>query len=217
MAFPTTSVVDNFNRADEGPPPTGWLSNGINSGSSGLSVVSNVGKDTGNGGVWGTTYGPDCEMFLTLSTLMANNTQVRTMICAQQTGSVAVDGYRLTFIRQDANPGFQGQLFRVDDNATTQIGSTLTDSGGALADGAKIGLEMISTNLTMYINRSGTWASTTLTASDATYGTGSIAVWNAAADANMRYDDFGGGTISSGPGPDLGGQPPHTHKNFGPF
>ena len=67
MAFPMTSVLDNFNRSDEGPPPrtngTQWTGSDTHFG-----VVSNVAEPPGSANsdlvanYWDTsTFGPACE------------------------------------------------------------------------------------------------------------------------------------------------------------
>lgn len=68
MAFPTTSILDDFNRANEGPPPSAsWATP---SGWDGLKVSGNqcIGDSaTGGVAIWKTQYGPDCEVYATLT------------------------------------------------------------------------------------------------------------------------------------------------------
>ena len=69
LEFPATSIIDDANRPDEGPPPsTSWTN--INAG---LKVVSNqfAGDSLigGNASHHNTTFGPDCEAYVTIAVL----------------------------------------------------------------------------------------------------------------------------------------------------
>lgn len=198
MAFPTTSVLDSGVRADEGPPPSAsWSALGINSASNLLRVVSNkIVTTAGNqNGVWGTEYGPDSEIFMTVTTLPVNGGALQMGIRLVQYGGGTVDGYRMTFTRADTNPGFDFSLFRLDNSAATQLGATVNEAGGAIAAGIQFGVDIIGSTITGYANRSGTWSSVG-SASDGTY--------TASGGIGLRFvlvagiNDFGGGTVAAG-------------------
>lgn len=68
-----TSVLDNFNRADENPLAGGWGSGGINGADAGQ-LVSDQGLSSGNNGVdfggswWATSFGAQQEVYCDLAT-----------------------------------------------------------------------------------------------------------------------------------------------------
>lgn len=197
MAFPTTSVLDSGVRADEGPPPSASWTSGF-AGSATLKVVSNTLYDpTGsNGAMWGTTYGPDSECYTTITTKASDGGQSQLHLRAKEIGASTADGYRVLFTRLDANPGYQLVFRRMDNNVTTQLGATHNETGGAAANGDKVGIDMVSDTLSAYISRSGTWSSAITTRTDTTYtAAGYIGLRNN--DAVAAYNDFGGGTIAT--------------------
>lgn len=196
MAFPTTGILDNFNRADEGPPPTGWRSEGLVGASSGLIVQSNTCKDsTADGGVYATSYGPDSECFYTWSTLPANGQSCRLGVRISTPGG-STSGYELRVNRVDANPGADILYLRLDSGAATQLGATINDTDGALSSGVKFGMDVSGNTITGYVNRSGSWSSYS-SQSDSTY-TAAGYIGMRCSDTSALFDDFGGGTVSSG-------------------
>lgn len=202
MAFPTTSVLDTFDRANEGPPPSAsWGSQGVIAALSGLAVSSNACVDpTTQGGVYGTSYGPDSEVFVTSSIIFNDGDIIYVWLRATNPGN-NTNAYTARFERKDTNPGCDIIFFRWDGGGPTQIGSTVVDTGGVLASGVKFGGEMIGTTLSAYINRSGTWALAASNSGDATYATaGQIGLRMGAGSGAM--DDFGGGTVVSPPEPE---------------
>ena len=68
MAFGDTGIIDDFNRSDEGPPPDSTWTNLY--GGAHFEVVSNEiqQQGAGDGGDYfnDETFGPDCEVFLTI-------------------------------------------------------------------------------------------------------------------------------------------------------
>jgi hypothetical protein len=201
MAFPTTGILDSFDRANEGPPPSAsWTSGAPLAATSTLAVVSNACQDNGtlNGGIWGTQLGPDVECYMTWSSLPADTSNFHVFIRAADVGSPAtIDGYRINFERNDGVPGMRFRIDRMDNGAATQLGTTFSNTDGAISAGVKIGVEMISSSITTYLNRSGSWASQS-TESDATYSVAGylgIRPFNTA----VVFDDLGGGSIGGAP------------------
>lgn len=218
MAFPTTGILDNFDRVDEGPPPSAsWQSGGPSASSSSMKVTSNAMTDpsAGNGAVWGTSVGPDTECYITASTIIDNLDQLKIWLRLVTPGSTAVDGYQAKWLRDDSKPGAQVSLFRIDNNVATQLGTTFSDTGGTLASGNKFGADMVGSTITAYINR-GSWVSETSNSGDTTYTAAGFIALSVNNNTNV-LDDFGGGTVVSGPNPPLLGQPPARHARFGPF
>jgi len=193
MSFPTTPILDNFNRANEGPPPSAsWTLDAPRSGSASAEVVSNQCGDSGGGegGCWGTQFGPDVEMYMTVATL-PNATQAQLYVRLNPKGAAVTTGYQVTFLRNDPNSSFA--FYRWDSGAQTQIGS-FTDPSGTWADGYKIGVSMIGSVLSAYIDKGSGWTFMA-SASDGTYtAAGYIGFRNNS--TTQVYDDFGGGTVA---------------------
>lgn len=200
MAFPTTSVLDDFNRADTGPPPSAsWDSAALDFTTSALSVVSNTLKCASvAGGAWGATVGPDCEAYTTLSTPQADLQRLRLYLRAQQIGGSTLDGYMVEEQRSDGSSGGIFKIFRIDNDVNTTLGASVTDNGGVLAAGNIQGADVVVDTISGYINR-GSW-STVLSRTDTTYSSsGQIGLGTT--DSAARFDDFGGGTIASAAAP----------------
>jgi hypothetical protein len=100
MAFPTTSVLDNFNRATLG---TNWTNDPFHGGATAFPIQGSVAVGgTGYSEEWWNvaTYGPDCECYVTISTNPTSGTSGQgfwvTARLAQQESSAAStgDGYQ---------------------------------------------------------------------------------------------------------------------------
>lgn len=80
LTFPNTPVIDNFNRPNEGPPPSpNWTNDGDYAGQWKVSSNTCVPDGTvgGSENEWNSTiFGPDCEVYLTLATKMLDSFQV---------------------------------------------------------------------------------------------------------------------------------------------
>lgn len=197
-AFPTTSVLDNFNRADTGPPPSAnwsqsWLGNGFK-------VVTNQAAPnvdgSNNGNFWNvSTFGPDSEVWWTVASIPSTSwfryleLQLR---LANPTSATAVDGYAYSIEPNGAGVPNQNRKWRIDNGAYTQLGATVTQQYGA---GDKMGLEMIGSSLQMYRQPSGgSWAALGTASTDTAYSAaGYIGI--ASNSTVLRIDDFGGGTV----------------------
>lgn len=204
MAFPTTSVLDDFNRGNEGPPPSvAWGTGSIDTSTSTLKVVSNKCVDdatTFTGGYYGTSYGPDCECYVTLATLMTDTTNVDVFVRLVDQGTADRNGYEFRYTRDDSKPGGITRMFRLDDSGgETQLGASVNDTSGALAAGDKIGCEAIGSDIAGYRYRAAAWSSI-LSRSDATYSAaGRLGLRSGDGLNAVAFDDFGGGTIGGAP------------------
>lgn len=188
MAFPTTGILDNFNRADESPA-TGWSDGPAATVymAGGVRVLSNVLAPV-SGDSWDyynvAQYGPDCEVYATVSTYPVS-TWIELGLRGAPINNTSMDHYHLFA---------DGGLFRIkraDNSSNTQLGADITRS---LGSGDALGLEAIGSTLTAYYKASGgSWASQA-SRTDSTYiQSGSFLIY--IADANWRIDDFGGGTV----------------------
>jgi hypothetical protein len=195
MAFPTTSILDNFNRANE-DLTTPWLNWPLVNDN--LHVISNeVGVPTSisQGNLYGISHGPDVEYYITIRALPPEG-----------------GGFSLTW-RQSTTTSTDTRYFldvnRVAgaNNDTLNFGKAIagsytTDIGGAinlgldLAIGDAIGIEMIGSGLTVYHKPSaGSWTSvgTRSDSSITSAGYGGIFM----NQLDNKLDDFGGGTFAS--------------------
>jgi len=69
MLFPTTPILDTFNRSNEGPPPSASWTDSIFISNSGLKVVSNTCvADSGIGSAWWSAeqFDRNCECYFTI-------------------------------------------------------------------------------------------------------------------------------------------------------
>jgi hypothetical protein len=196
VAFPTTSVLDNFNRANEGPPPSAnWSADQYGLALAGWAVVSNTIDASANfsANYWSaSTFGPDCEGFITLTTwtFSANDVDLTARLQGG-VGTSAVDGFtvKATSVSGGANDTIK--IMRLDNGTNTQLGATITQE---LADGDSLGIECSGTSISAYYKpAAGAW---TLggTRTDAAHGSaGNLGIY--AANTSTALDDFGGGDL----------------------
>lgn len=165
------SLLDNFNRSNEGPPPSGsWNAGAVSTGTSQLQVVSNALKRGGAGwgsGYWGTQIGADVIAYITLSTVGDVELGVR----AKDLGSGSTfDYYGAEYISSTHTL----TLYKYTNGSGSSLGTSTT---ATLAGGDKYGIMAIGSNITVATYQSGSWTDR-ITASDATYGaTGYITIW----------------------------------------
>lgn len=186
-AFPVNSVLDNFNRANEGPPPS---SNWTNWKGGNAKVVSNQWATDGitgdNGCYWNVQdYGPNSEVYITGTTLSGTYMDVYLRLVDFGNGG---DGY--DFSMNDSSNNLK--YFRIDNGGYTQLGATISNT---VANGDSIGLEVIGSTLTGYFMASGgSWVGQT-TRTDNTYsGAGKLAMTSI--HLATRADNFGGGNTA---------------------
>lgn len=198
--FPTTGILDNFNRADQGPPPSASWDYPIGSfAPNGLSVISNtLGRTPSNfgGTYWSaSTFGADTEFYVTISTMVGSDTiDIGLLLRIQSpgsggTGGAGMDGYYVSFMRN--SPNYQLIFYRIDNAVFTQLGVTQTP--GNLVVGDKIGIRMVGNEIQAYRNTGTGWFVYGAPMSDGTY-TGAGYVGTIIADPTGRLDDAGGGT-----------------------
>lgn len=182
MPFPpVTPILDSFDRANEGPPPSAnWTGPVFYQNL--LAVVSNqlkCGAATGDAYWNPAQYGPDCQVWMK----RVNNFDSALYIRLCQIGSGTTDGYFFSI----GPPN--GGLYRIDNGALTQLGATFTLTGGA---GDRIGFDNLGSTLDAYTEAAGVWTQIA-TRTDSTYlAAGYIGV---GLDIVAIADDFGGGNI----------------------
>lgn len=189
MAFPTTGILDNFNRANEGPPPSsGWAAD--------ATVGTNQLTTSGNTLAAGTSnvfaywaqsiFGPDSEVWVTLTTKSGGTNYLALYL---RFDPATHNGYEL-----ELDPVVGGtdtsQHYRVDNAVFTAIGAAISQE---FSNGDGLGLEVDGTTLQGYRRSGSTWAPLGTTRSDSTYkGIGRLAIQ--LGNTDVVCDDFGGGT-----------------------
>lgn len=184
--FPSNGILDNFNRSNEGPPPssnwtTGWRPSATGFQVDGNAVVGSVAGD--NNTYWNTTFGPNCEVYA----IMVNNGSSGTYrgISARliNVGTSNVSGYEIVV--------FGDQLFiqRIDNNAHTTLGAAINQT---FTIGDSVGMKIVDSTITAYYKVGvGAWIEMG-SRTDSTYsGAGKIGLRS----ENMYWDDFGGGNL----------------------
>lgn len=192
-SFPTTSVLDNFNRANEGPPMTGWTDSWRPS-ADGHQVSSNVAIGStvnDNTSYWNTTIGPDLEVYGTIASGTTTYRGLSARLVSE--GTSGVDGYELIVFG-----GNSIQLARWDDNVQTNVGATITQT---ISAGDSFGMKVVGSAFTIYYCLAGTgcgvggagWTQLSTPRTDSTYSAaGKLGIRT---ESTATWDDFGGGTL----------------------
>lgn len=188
MAFPTTSVLDDFNRSNTGPPPSSDWTDVVN----GLKVVSNacVGTttDASNISYWNASaFGVDQEIHCKL----ASNLSGGAVDLYSRLNPATGDGYDVNIA------SYENKIYilRLDEWAVTQLGATISQT---LEAGDYVGVEVISSTIKVYLKESTTWNDVSSGGrSDGTYSPASSYLYIQLYDDAITIDDFGGGTVGT--------------------
>lgn len=189
-AWPTTGVIDNFNRADGSlgsnwATPT-WVGNGS------FAISSNAVHFSSDVSSWGDNYWAQSfpanqEVFATLS---ANDPAKRGFgfyMRVQGPGVANFDGYE---IAHNFGAGDTHYIVRVDNEVETTLGAATTHT---TTTGYKYGGSANGTTLTSYVNAGSTWRPL-VSRTDSTYNLAGYVGLYALLDVTY-FDDFGGGPI----------------------
>ena len=198
MAFGDTGILDDFNRSDEGPPPSSdWTVFLLD----GHEVVSNQleqGSSQTQGSYWNVeTFGPDCEVFITYADRRIGNPYPSVALRITDPGSTW-EGYGIQWHRT----GTTLTVSRYDDGSGTQLGADITAPSNP-ADGDKWGASMTGDTITVYTDTGSGWESEGTRVEDTYDAAGYIGFFSYDNGANRNsFDDFGGGTLAA-----VSGQP----------
>lgn len=196
MAFPTTSLLDNFNRANanlaSGNGPLAWVV-AEDSGSGPAEVVSNQAGQTQATSLRasrsGTTYGNDQELWATLTALPGTAGRYIRFYLRYST---TLNGYLCQFVRGSGSV-LEFHIYKEVGGSITELATATVNQTVALGDG--IGFSVIGTTLQMwYKPTAGSWTAIR-TVTDTTFSTGSR-VGIGFGDTIARIDDLGGGTAN---------------------
>ena len=195
MAFPTTGILDNFNRSNTGPPPSAsWSS--MWSGSFGqFEVASNQCAVDGliNGyaaNYWNVaTYGADAEAYATIVTKPANGTSFLIIVRGQNLAVATPDGYILDIGIASGTDVIY--LKRLDDGVIANLDSTSQE----ISAGDSVGISAVGNVVKAWHKpAAGSWTEK-LSVTDSTYSSaGHIAILTTSAATVI--DDFGGGKVA---------------------
>ena len=188
--FPTTALLDDFNRADEDPLGNGNWTGPFFGSEPDLQILSNVvaANAAASNSYWSaSTFGPNSELHFTRTTEVAAGQSFGFGIRLVNIGAATTDGY--LGIHVETGTDFFRYL-RLDDGVSTQVGS---DQSIELAAGDDIGLDIFGTTMTAYYNTGGGWTAVTSVTESTYTAAGNIGI--RLSDTTGRIDDFGGGTI----------------------
>lgn len=191
--MPSTPVLDGFDRADEGPPPSSSWTTPV--GMAGCVVKnSQLAPDPNEGGngrcVWNTQHGPDCEAYVTISVrpnANTNNTIKLYIRAADQSGYAS--GYSVHAYR---NPQTGDSYIYLYEGAGWKGGYQVN-----WGNGDSIGVRAIGTSIeALYRPAGGSW-STVIQVEAYNYSDeGYLFIYIDTADTGTRLDDFGGGNVA---------------------
>lgn len=173
-AFTDPVLIDDFNRASTGPPPSAsWTEDIISTDAGGLRVNTNtVLQHNGAGGTgsawWNVAnFGPDVAVSLDGPDMTAATGQSLELWVRIQSPGVAAstDGYACRFYSDDNRI----RLLRFTDSATPTDLTTETTAFNP-GDGNRFGIEAVGSTIRCWIDQGAGWVQA-LTATDGTYGT----------------------------------------------
>ena len=190
MPFPTTPILDDFNRPDEGPPPSASWTTPTDQ--NGVRVVSNraqvqAGASSEGFAAWtASTFGPDCEVYCDVAA--ATGTWALKLMARAPS---ALDLIANRYFLNATNAGLQ--ILKTVDNAQTLLASLVRSN----VQGESFGLSVIGNTLSAYYKPiAGSWT-LGVTATDSSFqDAGYIGLSADAGSPAKASDNFGGG----GPG-----------------
>lgn len=200
-AFPTTPILDSFNRANEDPLVGGTNWGGpIFPGMDRMKIVSQaIQQSTVIAGQSGSSFwsanifGPGTEAYISLSTVWQNaNSDFWLWICGSNENTANASGYQLYIFNNGTI--WTWRLFRYDNGVATKLGADLGTQ--ALGNGDRVGIAVSAAGVIQawYKALGSDWATFGTTRTDTNYTSGHIGVSKGFVDVTSVLDDFGGGT-----------------------
>jgi hypothetical protein len=202
MAFPDTSVLDTFNRADDADihsdnPSSGapaYAADAVNGAAVTVQIISNEAAGSGS---YGSAYINEVkdaavngvEVYADISSTPGGASEYIVIWGINAPGSGAWDGYTWSYYHGDTSLyGYEW----LNDAPTGFVGSPVDIT---LADGDGIGIYVGTAGATSCKSRqSGTWTER-LTRTDTTYLSGYIGI--ELSSSTERMDNFGGGQVAA--------------------
>lgn len=207
-SFPTTSILDNFNRANEGPPPSAswqnmfdWVEPLIVSGNQAIPQT----PVNGGAAIWKTAHGQDLEAYVTLSNAGIGAHPGVNLYFKIQDPATYADLYYVGVFNSGGDISLVlYSLFSGYAGLTNTYPPVVTLPTGPLESGFKVGVRMIGNIIEIYYARSGgPWVlfigGTDESSTGPACASGYFGIETIDNDGNSTaLDDFGGGTISGG-------------------
>ena len=192
MAFPTTPLLDAFNRADFNPVDGNWGSP-IYPGQDGFQIISLATAGIGNS-YYSSFTAADCEVWATVAIEPADAGEIRLFLRLVNPNSASLDGYFGVFRKHSAAVD-EFLIFRIDNTSSVIIDSVT----GEFTSGDSIGMGMIGSTISIYHKpAAGSWTEL-FAIVDSTYTSPGYLGMNIS-DTTCRMDNFSGGSPGVGPG-----------------
>lgn len=191
MAFPSTSVLDDFNRANNTSSLGANWSSPIESGFSSFGILSNQAYPAGGfrDNYWNTSYVADQEVFVTVAALNDITGFARIFARLNTPGGSAYNGYALELARS-APP--TSKLHKFVAGAQTDISGGTT---ATIAAGDSLGIACSGSNISHWHKpAAGSWTLIQTVVDSSITGGGFLGL-HTRDDTLVRWEDFGGGTI----------------------
>jgi hypothetical protein len=189
MPFPSVALLDNFTRANEGPPPSAsWVTSDV----AGLKVASNLCVSANLGSwaasAWNTQFTADQEVAITIG-YFSGGPYSSVSVRQQVNNNYESDHYEFGFF-------FTGiQVYKEVGGVFTQLGADI-NHGSAWTIGDVFGGRI--TGSTLEVFRNGVSLATRSDSSITGAGYTGAGLGSAAAGSDTRYSAFYGGSYSSG-------------------
>lgn len=186
MAFPTTSVLDDFNRTDSATLGANWtVLDGAWQITTNRAQATTIGTNIAGARYNVASYGANIEGYYTIVTKPPS-----TAGCDIDMLDVDTNGYAVVLT---AAAGTDDMLIiRRDGGAPTQLGATISQE---VSNGDSIGIERISNVIYAYYKAgAGSWTEISGGRSDSTYS-GNLYLAMITDSTTPIFDDFGGGTV----------------------
>jgi hypothetical protein len=188
--FPTTGILDNFNRANEGPPlSSSWTTDPEGYGATGHKVLSNQAVGSGtidNDSRYNvSTFGPDMEGYFTCVTKPGDGDELSIIIRATGTTGGTFKGYQLSLLPV---AGTDTLVVYSIVNGTYSVLATYTEE---IVNGYKYGISAVGTTITTWRDNGTGWVSVGSVVNSAVTGAGYVQMYSL--NNVATFDDVGGG------------------------
>lgn len=188
--FQTVPVTDNFDRTNEGPPPSAsWTSDPFGYGATGHKVSSNtcIGTDVSdNHTKYNTIFPANSEVYVTVTTKGGTGSEMALGLRYDNGLAASLNTYELNiFINAGADTW---TLRKIIAGATTDMTSTTSE----VSNGDVVGFSMVGSTFTAYQNGNvvATTSDTAITSSGRSYLYSSTTAW--------VFDNYGVGIYRGG-------------------
>lgn len=199
QTFPSTGIIDNFDRANEDPVTGNWSNNLFGTGF-GCQISSNLlTKATGNpgNGCWynAATYGAAQEVYATMpnATGHVSTSALRLVACLQNSvGTSTTQGYGLRVKKEDAANDII-QIVSFNGESFSNIGNQISQE---VDNGDQVGIRIVGDNtIELYFNDAGAGWSLIDSITDSTYTCANTYLGAYIRSNTFEFDDLGGGTV----------------------